>query len=133
MKAWLLLFFIFVSFAAEGQTLFINLGPGDKSQKTLQLMSRMSVYSLMCDRAQAGRFSEKYRALFTEKSGGMVMFEGETFRNPIEKMRNIAMLNFIQTMNQYGLNGTCEMYIDQYDFLINKTPEQLAEYAESAD
>lgn len=106
-----------------------------EAHKIMSLVARLSVYALMCgDTADNVLVSNKYRELFTEGSKGMVTFGGFVFTNPIEKMRNRAMLDFITVRDQNNLGQQmCSANRSKFIFYSHMTPTQLIEFARNND
>lgn len=136
---FVLLLSISVNLQAEG--LFENINQPAQGQqdpqlqqahRLMSLLARLSVYSLMCDRSNAGAVSERYRAIFTESSGGKVSFEGLVFTNPIETLRNKFMRVFTSRLSS-DPESICNEYRSKYDTLIEMTPEEMQSFVELDD
>lgn len=103
-----------------------------EARRILTLFSRLSVYALMCgDSEDNTQFSNHYRSLFTEENRGMVRYNGNVFRNPIETLRNQAMLRYnLERDNLGGSNDLmCSKNRPVFDNFIYMNSAQIKEFS----
>lgn len=144
MKNLLLLVIFFVSTSAQAleNTYFentntsveaTNLKPSVlEAHRVLALMSRLSVYALLCGNSDSNsRFSALYRSLFTEENRGLVRYGDQSFANPIESMRNKAMLKFMRAEQSMtgGRSAYCTHNRAEFNNFIYMNSSQLKAYS----
>lgn len=103
-----------------------------EGHRVLSLMARMSVYAFHCgNQSDHNRFSQVYRSLFTEQSRGMVSYESQTFANPIEGMRNVAVLRFLQLEQSLaaGRQLACDQNRAEFHNFLYMSSNQIKAYA----
>lgn len=107
-----------------------------EGHRVLALLARMSVYALSCgDQTENTRFSAVYRSLFTEERRGMVSYDSQTFSNPIEGMRNEAMLTFLQAEQRAAAGRTafCNQNRVEFRNFLYMSANQIKAYVQLSD
>lgn len=103
-----------------------------EAHRVLALMSRMSVFAMLCSTpADNSRFSNVYRSLFAEQNRGMVRYQDQTFTNPIEGMRNVAMLKFMrdEQATTGGRDAFCDKNRAEFQNFLYMSTSQVQAYA----
>ena len=97
-------------------------------------MARLSVYALECGgKEENTRFSQKYNSFFKEGNRGMVSFSGQTFENPIEHLRNHAMLEMTNMMKTKRLLQICNESREDFNRILAMSPSQMKTFVELSD
>lgn len=107
-----------------------------EGHRVLALLARMSVFALSCgDQTENNRFSAVYRSLFTEERRGMVSYDSQTFLNPIEGMRNDAMLTFLQSEQRasQGRTAYCNQNKAEFRNFLYMSANQLKAYVQLSE
>ena len=149
MKTLLLSLILVISTQVQAQTVetyFENTNASVKEQnlaaealeahRILALLARMSVFAFHCGvQEDHVRFSQIYKSLFTELSGGKVKYNALVFTNPIETMRNIAVLRFLLTKQRPNIRRqvTCEQNKIEFQNFLNMNAHQIKSYSSLRD
>lgn len=103
-----------------------------EAHRVLALMARMSVFVMLCSTSSDNsRFSGVYRSLFTEQSRGMVRYQDQSFSNPIEGMRNVAMLKLMRDEQSTpgGRDAFCNRNRAEFQNFLYMSTSQIKAYA----